>query len=1507
MNLGIYLKLRHLNRLSLLLVMSAFLSACLPMQKETQCGSNEAFNATRRKCVPVVGSSTTSTVFIQSKVPENSYTASVNDSGISHSVAVSDTYNYGYTVYWYEHYQSGGSTVSTLAAINTASYSFVPSSKPAGDYILEAVLFDIDAQEQLDSVNWNIIVSALDNPTLINPSPAVTAYSYENTSSSETLSVDINNPNSLTGVYYVYVDGVQQGSYGNYTGTQTVSVGIDPSSMTNGIHSVEVKIQETVSSTIALDQYVWAINIVDPDLPIINVANSTPPFVESITVVDGVNFTSSGWLQDDGTALTNLCIQVDNYDKDPTLDAGAGSDAGADSDINVVFFISGNSIGNGKRDTASDGTAGIGANTFCLSSTNLDDASNYLNLSNPDVAESKSINVVTYRAGTTTVVESFSWNVVVRPKNIRPVISIDGSNTSSALGCVATSSVYYTGCTITQSVNESQDTSPVTYGAGAESTFYNDDTNDVDNNGVFAINIDYDPDILDEGDYKVFFQIKKTTDASYQDIDQTSSYTYADCSYDENDTATSIDANSKLECKLRMDAFNDNGPLAPGDYILTAYLQDFGDGDGDGAATPDGLGWGVTPKDSNLVTWELTVVEYQSSGTIEIGAYDDAADSQEDSWLQTGNDCTNASGEIPLNGAINEAGSYYLCVAVKDVERDNYNISVEMENNYLGGGYSTVVALNLQTRTDHNEYTIYQKQITIPEWAVTTTGASSMKVTVQDNPDSASTPICTTCDTTTQTFAFTNIVNVNPAPTFDDYDSANPAAHHIDLNGHKVFAGMPFVIQSSADTASTGNADVAYTDTSQTDGKNVSWKWVVTIDGGMTWSDIDGATGTNNSLPSLIWTPDLDIPTNTTVTLRLCLTDDGTGNEYTSDNCTSDAAGAGSVKGQYRDWMDIEVHPNQMISASSLATPSSGNDVSQWYDVTNEKLYLVYTTGTNIYVEKLGYNATSGALESIHKISFPTEDEDNSTTGYTSTAAYSVSIDGVDGEAIMISYGLVELVSNSPQFRVRRIDISQDRLNFNYCGFYVPTATAPHLSCAGQALFVPDDGADANLELGDATEVTYNSSSSDHLNVVFTGDPTTVDTYTDLILKNSNGDDITFRFRANNDLANNIIGYCNTGCTDDNTRANGLADAINTAAGDTEEDLIPLEFYADSASTSGTVTIHGPAEFDYYDGNQKIAPVIGRINTKSSDNTWYLPIADAADTLQLVMVKGDSVNVSAGLNSGSVSNTSLTASGVMNQEIDNVYSQDQDSVYVATKNTNGNLDIHKVNVNGAISITVSQNDIYDTSGYDGIEDIRISSGISAGGLNDYVYVSSIATKNSGADRNLSLAITNDDLTSAHGDIDFITTTGYDTYLFDIDKASISADPNNEGEVIVAITTNTTNSNPTNAYLIKFDYDVANIGSTSFNFHQATYPKLNNQDIVQNSAIWTTNIFDVTAKGYTNESSSIEDLNKSLLYFGFHQANAGNEINTGFYNIEEESIEATDDTGSGFFPAIIPAQ
>ena len=62
-----------------------------------------------------------------------------------------------------------------------------------------------------------------------------------------------------------------------------------------------------------------------------------------------------------------------------------------------------------------------------------------------------------------------------------------------------------------------------------------------------------------------------------------------------------------------MDAFNNNGPLPSGNYTLRAYIRDAGDGVGSGA-----------PKESNTVTWGITVLENQDTSSISIASSNEA-------------------------------------------------------------------------------------------------------------------------------------------------------------------------------------------------------------------------------------------------------------------------------------------------------------------------------------------------------------------------------------------------------------------------------------------------------------------------------------------------------------------------------------------------------------------------------------------------------------------------------------------------------------------------------------------------------------------------------------------------------------------------------------------------------------------------------------------------------------------------------------------------------------------
>ena len=584
---------------------------------------------------------------------------------------------------------------------------------------------------------------------------------------------------------------------------------------------------------------------------------------------------------------------------------------------------------------------------------------------------------------------------------------------------------------------------------------------------------------------------------------------------------------------------------------------------------------------------------------------------------------------------------------------------------------------------------------------------------------------------------------------------------------------------------------------------------------------------------------------------------------------------------------------------------------------TNDLIYTAYTSGTTVYVEKVGYDS-NGALETIHTLSFETEDSDAT---FTPVSIYDLSITGIEGTSVLIAYGLIEDQTQTPQFRVRRIDTQNDKFSFNYCGFYVEDDNYPteHSSCSD---LYNQTAVGGNGEIIDDSNVSFISGYSGQLDITFNGLPD--GTATDLPIITASGTTVIFRFGGVTSAVPGtdpfIVGYCTgatTGvCTNQTDTSNALYaaltnDSIATVA-QTEQVVLDFleEFYVSQSGTQ--IIIEGPNEFDTYDNIQKITPVVGQItvdNISSSGNygNWYLPYSDAATNMQLGIARGDEAHVLEGLASGTTpGHTALPSSGVNNQEIANVYSANEDAIYIATKNSNANLDVHKVDVSAAATLNASNTDIYSKGSYDTIDKLSISIG-----SNDYVYVSNISTILSTSTYNLGAAVLDVDLVDARGNID-ISAIGYEKFVEDIDNAYISADPNNDGEVIIAITSNNSNSSPNNAYLIKLDYafdtityPATGIGSTvSFNFHEHNYPALNTVATVQGGAISATNIHQLDSKGYTNDTSIAEDQSRFSLFFGFHESDTGNKIKTGFFNIEEEKIMTDDTATSGNFPAII---
>lgn len=1470
--MGINLQTKF-TRIFSIIAMIAMVSSCLPVQKKTQCGESEAFNASRRQCVPVIGASTSNTVFIGAKSPESSYSVSISQATpVTHTVAVSDVYNYGYTVRWYVH--PPGGTAAAPSQTNSVSFAFYPFQYVAGQYIIEAVLYDQTGLNQLDSVSWNVTVANLTTPTLTSASPAATAYSYLNTiTTNVTHQITISSPDFENGNYYFYLDGILQSTGTFSLQTTIVQYQFIPSNLTSGIHTVEVKLHDGTTSDPLFDSYTWVVNIINPEYPVIQPlgANTIPKLPETITIVDGINFGAGGWLDNTGSALTELCIQVDNSDK--LVPAGP--------DIDVKMAVNGIDFETNAAETSA------GSNKFCADLTSLNNAQNYFNLSNPDIGEARTIMVKTYATGTNNLVEALSWNVAVRPKNIRPVISIDGSNTSGSMACNADTAVSYSGCTVEQSVNVDIDSNSLSYSNNAS---------DVNNVVNFALVLDYDPDIGDpavnEDRYEVIFQIKKVGVGSWEDIDRTggtittSNYTHSDCTYSSADTAATVDASSKLICALNIDSFNANGPLASGDYQLRAYIRD----------ANAGLGSGAAPKDSNTVAWNLTVTERQNPSSISIAplatvalipsefqdyyvnGVDTGINLPLKSWITQCSDC--ASNPADVDTIFNENDDIVINTVVRDIERDNFSISISIDNN-LVGGQSTLASTSIITRNDDKEYYTVRTSVKIPEW-VATTAAQAVKiyVTVQDRPESY-TPLCTTCATASAEFNIT-VNNNNPMPVFND-DS------NVDLTGYKVFAGVPFEIPVSASD---------YTDASLYDGTNVTWKWQVSLDAGASWTDIENANKDNQATPKLVWTPDLDITSATDVQLRICLGDDGSGNDIANiATCPEPKVAETNIK----QWINLTAYPAHKIIERTIANSSSGNELAQWYDQTAQFLYSTYTTGTNIYVEKLGFDSTTGGFKTIHSIKFPTEDVN---AGKTPVLAEHLSISGIDSTSVVIAYKVNEDNGGVtfPEYRIRRIDTTNGKLSFNYCGFYNNDTSA----CDTADLFDQ-----TNTTLDDLPgEVSFTRTGNSLLDINFLTVPSGGNY--DLQIQTNAGIWIKLSYAGTTDnapigsmAAPKVIGYCNPNCGSAAATAQALSEALNNlpAGFETDADFIALteEYYAAYTAAATNLVLQGPNILDYKDGD-RLTPIIGNIQVTTA-GTWFLPYLDSSYTNKLGVAKGINAHQQQGLTTApGPSDTLIASSSINNQEVAMVKANT--SLYIAVKNPNVNMDLFKLNQT-TLSVDASVTNVYNLSSIDSVDNIKISAG-----QNDIIYASGISVSNAGASRELALSVFKSDLSLRSANAT-ISAVGYEQYVENIDRAQVIADPNNQNNVFVALTTNISNTNPNKAYLIKLRYADTTTFSSSFNFHEYNYPQLNLVDTTEGGAISTTMLPTAPlVKGHklapnpTTVAAGVEDASFTPTFFGFHETATGNSIRTGFYNTDQNSIMTDDISTSGNYPAII---
>ncbi len=1361
------------SQIWLLLLLGLF-AACVPQTKQTDCASGEAFNSALRKCVLITGSAA-STIHISSASPAQSYTTNISSASVPHNVTVSDSYNYGYIVKWKVSFTYNLTVVNNITlATNVSSYTFNPNVLyGVGSYVLEAIVFDSTGASQISVKSWNITVSNLAVPELISPSPAGTAMSYTTATTSATHTLFINNPDSQSGTHIWRLDGVIVAGPVAFTGvTVFFNYILNPSLLALGIHTLSLEINNGLASV--FDTYLWTIIVTSPNLP--EIIATTPNYLNGVSVVNGITQALGGYLDMTNTPIPQFCVDVDNYDLDANLI----------SDIDIKWEINGISVNVGT----------FSSNQYCINALPA------INLVNPTIGESKDLKALVYKAGTTTLVDYRNWSLSVRPKNIRPQITIDNALTAGALGCdpvgAGSTNVNYANCAMTQS------------------------TVAFPNPMNFAFEID-DPDIgdpiLNDTQYSVLFKLQN------MDLDGVSNtYSATDCSY----TLANAFGSAKMSCNLSMDAFNIAGTIPAGTYTLKAYIVD------------NGSPWTLVSEQSNEVSWTIAVSELQTANSIAISSQTNIVSPTLSYIRRSTSGCIDTlnvlSSVTSFPNNATENGYVLIHTFVRDEERDNFSITIDMANGdpAFPGSFITVVPTSVKVNALPSvEYYEVVSCVQIPEWAVWNQASSivDLKVSVTDAP----TNILLTQYSDTETFQIF-VENNNPAPAFTI--ATTPVVLNV-----KVFAGFPFTIPAPA-----------YTDASIFDGVDVEFKWRVSVDGGVIFTDIPNADSVNQASAQLVWTPSPFIADGTPIQLQLCLGDDGYGAANDVATCTVNKV-----------YNTITAYPSvQQLAATDFSVPatfktySSGNDLASWYDATEEKLYVAYTAGLEIIVEKKQFGA-NGELETVHSISFDSEEPNK-----VSVAPSNLSITGIDSKSLLIAYSVPVNPTSFPQMRVRRIALENDKFGFHYVGLYNPLYA----------------GLGSDLVTNSLTNTTIAAFGNDSMTLNFTGMPLIGET----IMLNG----VTFTY-AGNAGGHAVHTFC-TGAAPCATPA-AVAAAFNDVLNDNETLLDPVTdvavrevLYTDYTALASSIDIYGPSSGDYYDEINKTTPVVGQIMAKGAGtNQWYLPYANLTTSLALAVMHGTSADTDL---SNSINSHTPVSSSTFNQSIANTI--DTAGLFVVvTKNSSGNADVYKLNT-GTFTVASSITSLFNLSGFDHVSNLSVSVGAS-----NYIYTAGTSVTAGGA-THLNAAIIDSANFTNKTVQPFFTLSN--TLVTDVDQVKIVADPVNVGQATLAITTDAT----LEARLGRITFNNAS-WANPIAFYNYESPKLNDDATVSGGKISLTPIFSLT-KGHASGLPSVANT-KDTVFFSFHENDSGNNIiKAGMLNVTPATITTDDASVIGSYPA-----
>lgn len=1167
--------------------------ACVPQTKQTECASNEAFNASLRTCVPIVQGAS-SFINIKSFVPQFTQTRSKNDTSmLTFSITVDNPYNQSYSVEWERVFNAA----PTYICSNSLTCSFAASYLGTvlgeiGTHIITAKVKD-GKGAVVASHSFELKVNELPRPVIVQPvTPADLTFSVFPSDPRVEFSFNIkNNGASITAAqnyrteWTVLKNGTvvytESDAFTNITssGTNRAYLGnpgsfpptpaFNPMAFGIGSYSIRAAVRNDDPGEIVAEQY-WNLDVKQPPLsPITNISKPAPGV--TITAHNDVNYTEYSTLSwiDPTKTQPEFCV---------TVDKRGGTYAADGKSILVKFYL--NSVGGDICTVKTQDSAG--SQQVCLIGAQcqtggapvaFNPAILKFNNPSPSVDQVQSVTARLYDEATglefdrSNVVPSngsypIEWKVLVKPKNTAPKMSF-GPAAQNPTGCAPTGTFTRSNCQVSQ----------------GQSFLVS-----------FTVADDfYDPAIdLNKFQWNVDL---KLNGASVPGAETSCYKAFADVLTTPNDSGpyhTAIapgstgvgrlgKAANQWACQLTVPHYTPSGPLSPnaGEFTVVATMED--------KDSPVG-GAGLI---SQSLTWKLVVTE-----TNDISPITGIVISSQTGGSTVTIDQTVTVLDPTVPGSfVTEKDTVRFNIRVTDKERDNlkYKISLCTNNSpsvCTGTSPITIPTYvdfirNLQLTPDELS-PLLEYPYTLPEYLLqqitpalsevkTASNLVYFQVEVIDVPSILVTPVAIK----TENFRF-HVRNYNPAPVVNTA-TANPAVG----STIPVLSGYPVTIYPGTVTdASAAGVE-----------KTIVYQWYARIGAGA-WDDIDGATS-----QTLRYTPG-NITTN--IELKLCVGDRPQANPIDPNTGSCSASWTIAPK---KSIEALAVPTNRPLFPDPSPTPDplaldidfSGNEIAVWHDNVNVGLiantYTYYTAyeGTNslgqkmIYVDKT-VKQDNGDIVSKSTIEFsPLEDgtpvgviKDLSITGTTNTLYIAYLASFSSSPAAMIP-------------RVRRIDISRangkEQFGFNYDDFKIVTGCSSGTNCAMAA----------GSGTGSPATITFNAALVDN----------------DTIKIN----DSTFTAKNTTPLLPDEI--CASGiCADGNSTATNLALKINQSP--------EFRLQGISAVAAGsTVTLFGQYHNDYLDFDGVVAtPLTAKSMGKIfvHGGSWNLPLINTLSTPSKVVV-----------------------------------------------------------------------------------------------------------------------------------------------------------------------------------------------------------------------------------------------------------------------------------------------